>query len=213
MELFLSLFSFDNIGKKIKTLTKLCCWISIIFVLLISLGFIVVVLLNSLSSFRTFIAAIIVAAATPVAAGIICIVIYLSNWFAYGFGEIVDSAIYLNPNANKSIFEPKESSKNVEVNEDGEFFCKKCWKKVGKFDTVCTHCGAQLDKRSNNPSQKSDNVSTPKTATPKPAEKEYIPPENKTKVSFDNSGDVFCKNCWKKVDKNDAYCPYCNEKL
>lgn len=74
---------FRNIGSKIKTLSKVVCWLGIIISILIGLIFIVA----SIMSGNGVVFGIIM--------GVICIVggsiaSWIGSFFTYGFGEIID---------------------------------------------------------------------------------------------------------------------------
>jgi hypothetical protein len=76
-------FMFRNVGSKIKTLSKVVCWLGIIVSILIGVIFIA----SSVISGENMIFGIIM--------GVICIVggsiaSWIGSFFTYGFGEIID---------------------------------------------------------------------------------------------------------------------------
>lgn len=65
---------YDNVGKKIMTLAKVLGWVFLIAGLIITEGFV--------SEKREFLIVII-----PLISGIL---LFISSWFLYGFGQLVD---------------------------------------------------------------------------------------------------------------------------
>ncbi|MCI6825275.1 MAG: hypothetical protein PUF84_02355 [Ruminococcus bromii] len=85
---------FKNIGSKIKTLSKVVCWLGIIVSILIGLIFIVA----SVMSGNGMVYGIII--------GLICIVggsiaSWIGSFFTYGFGEIIDKLTEIANNTKK----------------------------------------------------------------------------------------------------------------
>ena len=119
MNKFTSIFNFDNIGKKIKAVAKWSCWIEIALVWIgAAISFIYFLANDYLWDLLwiPFVAAIF----APV-------IIWLSYWMIYAFGELVDNSIIANQNnsANQKTVntsEPKrvEKQKNkvVKINAD-----------------------------------------------------------------------------------------------
>lgn len=75
---------YDNVGKKIMTLAKVLGWIFLIAGLIITEGFV--------SEKREFLIVII-----PLISGIL---LFISSWFLYGFGKLVDDVSAMR-NASK----------------------------------------------------------------------------------------------------------------
>lgn len=65
---------YSNVGKKIMTLAKVLGWVFLIAGLIITVGFV--------SEKREFLIVII-----PLISGIL---LFISSWFLYGFGQLVD---------------------------------------------------------------------------------------------------------------------------
>lgn len=82
MEKIKSFFNFNNIGKKIKSLSQWSCWISII---LVWVGAAVLFLFFLAEEFypEYFLIPIIIAAVYP-------FLIWIGSWMTYAFGELVD---------------------------------------------------------------------------------------------------------------------------
>ena len=83
VEKFSNTFNFDNIGAKIKKLTKWACWISILLIWVSS--FFQVIAWIYLELYVLLWIPIISAIITPY-------LIWMSFWFSYGFGELVENS-------------------------------------------------------------------------------------------------------------------------
>lgn len=90
MEKFKEIFNFDNIGGKIKNLVKWSCWVSIVVLTLAALITAIVFLSKGYDGYTT-IGLIVLAAAI-----ILPFIIWISSWFMYAFGELVERAISID---------------------------------------------------------------------------------------------------------------------
>ena len=84
MEKIKAFFNFDDIGTKIKNFTKWCCWIEIILVLIgtpITGIYLTIMIENALPVILSIPAAFIAA-----------LVVWISAWPMYAFGELVESS-------------------------------------------------------------------------------------------------------------------------
>jgi hypothetical protein len=77
-------FNFDNIGTKIKTLTKWSCWISILLLWIATPILIVVAIIEGGDE------AILAIILFPLMALISSIIVWISSWAMYAFGEFVE---------------------------------------------------------------------------------------------------------------------------
>lgn len=80
---FKKFFNFDNVGGKIKNLVKWYCWISIIVIWIGA----AITFLVSLGDDDTIIFALI----ALTAAAVMPFSIWVSSWFMYGFGELIEN--------------------------------------------------------------------------------------------------------------------------
>lgn len=76
---------FDNIGKKIKNLASVLCWVGIIA------SVIVAIMMLSLSAIGARFVGVILLFAGP-------LVSWISNFFMYGFGELIDKVCDIERN-------------------------------------------------------------------------------------------------------------------
>ena len=85
-----NIFNFENIGKKIKELTKWSCWITILLTwIAASIAFIVLVADDWTASLCWI----------PIVAAIVApFFIWISSWTIYAFGELVDKACDIERN-------------------------------------------------------------------------------------------------------------------
>ncbi len=90
---------FKNIGKKIKVLAKVLCWIGI--VLSVISGIAVMASGNNTVSLNGSYAVV-----SPVITGLIVIVIgclmsWIGSFFAYGFGQLIENSDEIRKNISK----------------------------------------------------------------------------------------------------------------
>lgn len=76
-----TLFNYENIGRKIKNLAKWFCWIGILLIWLVSAILFIVLLRNGLTSLLVI--PLVIAIVNP-------IIIWVSSWGIYAFGELVE---------------------------------------------------------------------------------------------------------------------------
>ena len=109
------IFNFDNIGKKIKDLTKWSCWITILLIW-IAAPIVFIILISGYSSDLWWI---------PLIAAIVApFLIWIGCWRIYAYGELVDKAsdIGYTPRSGerKSEVQAAANSKKVNKKVDSE---------------------------------------------------------------------------------------------
>ena len=97
------LFNFDNIGEKIKNLSKWTCWITILL-LWIAAPIVIIVAIAE----ETY-AAIILA---PIAALIASFVVWIGSWAMFAFGEFVENTRDNEYNTSQILAKLMEESNN-----------------------------------------------------------------------------------------------------
>ncbi|MBQ7090708.1 MAG: SHOCT domain-containing protein [Clostridia bacterium] len=91
---FTRLFNFDNVGQKIKGLTKWSCWI-MIFLTWIGSGIgLIVCLANDWMMGMAWIPFVV--------AGVVPFIIWIGSWTMYAFGEIAQGIIDMKNSATKT---------------------------------------------------------------------------------------------------------------
>ncbi len=90
---------FNNIGGKIKALAKVLCWIGI--VLSVITGIAVMASGNSNITINGSYAIV-----SPIVSGIIvivigCLISWISSFFAYGFGQLIENTDEIRKNTSK----------------------------------------------------------------------------------------------------------------
>ena len=138
------IFNFDNIGQKIKSLTKWSCWITILLIWIAApIAFIVLVADNWTAELCWI----------PLVSAIVGpVIVWLSSWTMYAFGELVDNSTHKQNSkktpvenlvkkqkqAYKQDFDKKASNivKTTPKNNDSE--------EDNYFDIECPNCGEPL---------------------------------------------------------------------
>ena len=128
---------FDNIGKKIKILSKT---ISIcMMILFIICGFFYIIIIPE----QWYVGLLIIILG--------CLFSWIGSFFIYGFGELVEnSAIIagkqkLDTNNKESEFEKLEEERN-DVALENE--CPCCFHNIKPTDKECGYCGTKLNNKS-----------------------------------------------------------------
>ena len=90
---------FDNIGRKIKTLAKILCWVGIAFSVIAGIA-----IMSSGNGSLTINGT--PAAVSPAVIGIIymiigCLVSWIGSFFAYGFGQLIENSEEIKKNLSK----------------------------------------------------------------------------------------------------------------
>ena len=90
---------FNNIGSKIKTLAKILCWIGIIFSVIS--GIAIMAAGNSTITINGSYASV-----SPALTGILvivfgCLVSWISSFFAYGFGQLIENSDEIRKNTSR----------------------------------------------------------------------------------------------------------------
>jgi len=91
------IFDFNNVGRKIKNFTKWSCWISILLTWIFSFIYFFILIFNG---------AAVLLWVPLVSATIIPMVIWISSWTIYGFGELVEKACRTETEKQEKIEEP-----------------------------------------------------------------------------------------------------------
>ena len=118
---------FNNIGKKIKWMSKILCWIGIVASVLTA----VVLWVQHRSYNPTIGTGLIVLFAG-------CFFSWIGSFFSYGFGELVDYAsqeLSKNPHSEQLKFDKWQCSQCGAINCGST--CSKCGKKKSIFDCKC----------------------------------------------------------------------------
>lgn len=137
-----SIFNFDNIGQKIKTVAKWSCWIEIALVWIGAAIAFIVLLTTDMWPFIPLL--LLAAIAVP-------FIIWVGYWMIYAFGELVDSNaiiakqlkiandkhektvnVHVVEKQKQKIKVTKNAIANSEIDED-EF-----------IDVTCPHCNEEL---------------------------------------------------------------------
>lgn len=146
---------FDNIGGKIKTLVKILCWLGIIASCIIGL----------LAMQESVIAGLITAIFGSLAS-------WISSFFAYAFGELVENSSIIaqntskynttpaksnpapvttpyapvnpaTPSGNTPVFSAPPAQQSVQYNDDNSWTCPKCSRRNLANRDSCWSCGFQ----------------------------------------------------------------------
>ncbi len=150
---------FENIGGKIKVLAKVLCWIGIVLSVIIAI-----------SMFDSANDAYGAAEDMYMTMGIVYLILgpllsWVGSFFAYGFGELVETAIMIEKNTRNaediSMTSTTETSVSTHTNAsnqgagyslselaakheksvDGCWTCKNCGTKNNSTNQYCTDCG------------------------------------------------------------------------
>lgn len=110
---------FDNIGTKIKSLAKIVCWVGIIITVIAG-----IVMLASGDDISSPIGLVLIVAG-PIGS-------WISSFFVYGFGELIEKASEIAENTKPKGVPPISSQKVAEgvENEDKKALLKK-WREQG----------------------------------------------------------------------------------
>ena len=114
------IFNFDNIGQKIKDLTKWSCWITILLIW-IAAPIVFIILISGYSSDLWWI---------PIVAAIVApFLIWIGCWKIYAYGELVDKASEIEYNTRvgerKSEVQAAVDSKETNKSKDSKSINKK----------------------------------------------------------------------------------------
>lgn len=107
----MGIFNFENIGKKIKNLTKWLCWITILLTWIVALVAFFGLLANDYTAKLCWIPVVVAIVAS--------FFIWISSWAIYAFGELVDKVSDIERNIR---FGKRKSE--AQLNDDYERISK-----------------------------------------------------------------------------------------
>ena len=107
------IFNFDNIGQKIKSLTKWSCWITILLIWIATPIVFIAGIING-----SGVECILV----PVAGVVASFVVWIGSWFLYAFGEITRGIAEIDSNTyrgcKKSIAQKESEREKIQKLEE-----------------------------------------------------------------------------------------------
>lgn len=125
-------FNFDNIGQKIKNLTKWSCWITILLVWIAAPIAFIVLVADDWTAYLCWI--------PLVAAIVIPFIIWVGSWAMYAFGQLVDDT----QDSKELLKKIEGNTKSHELSAPPNFFVKPNENKETSPSThkwLCDGCG------------------------------------------------------------------------
>ena len=119
---------FENIGRKIKALAKVICWIGIIASVVVG---VIIIYDWSVQSYRYRDSAELITGIVVIILG--SLLSWVGSFVLYGFGELVENSTFI----------AETMEENKQRNHSGEWFCKKCGNLNKEDTTVCNKCGTK----------------------------------------------------------------------
>ena len=138
------IFNFDNIGQKIKSLTKWSCWITILLIWIAAPIAFIVLVADDWTAYLCWI---------PLVAAIVGpIIVWIGSWTMYAFGELVDNSTHKQNNKKTSIANKQKSDKitsNIVSKSNQNAMAKNTpknndFEEDDYYDIECPNCGEPL---------------------------------------------------------------------
>ena len=121
---------FDNIGRKIKSLASILCWIGIIAWIICG---ICIVLINK----RLIAVGFLVMLLGPITS-------WLASFLLYGFGELIDKTDEIAKNTAAYLPRPKASAQSEEARVRQKKVCTGCGNEIEPDAKFCVVCGKEV---------------------------------------------------------------------